>query len=265
MAKSPSQNNLTMGRGRIYIAKHQPCVSRPRGFRYVGYTDGFSISVETDSTDYNGKEGGTDEVAQSVTTSITRTATINLNDINPENLALFLLGKVENNTVDEMEDEKDEVEDINLGESIQIGESSDNPVGVRSLTEVSVAKDGDGGSDLEEGTDYEVDLETGVLTLLKDAENIEDGDDIEITYSTEGYSQSIVVSGNQTATVTLRYIADNPAGPDRHILATMVRLTPDGEYDLKSDDWQELGLSAAILKPRGAEALYIDGQPVVEC
>ena len=41
-----------------------------------------------------------------------------------------------------------------------------------------------------------------------------------------------------------------------------VKLSPNGDYALKSDEWQQIPFNVEILKPEGMEAVYADDRPV---
>jgi hypothetical protein len=40
-----------------------------------------------------------------------------------------------------------------------------------------------------------------------------------------------------------------------------VKLSPNGDYALKGDEWQQIPLSIEVLKASGKEAIYRDGVP----
>jgi len=60
----------------------------------------------------------------------------------------------------------------------------------------------------------------------------------------------------------LRFIADNPTGDNIDYYFPNVTLSPNGDYALKSDEWQVVPFTVDILKSEGMEALYADSRPV---
>jgi hypothetical protein len=44
-------------------------------------------------------------------------------------------------------------------------------------------------------------------------------------------------------------------------LMPYVRLSPNGDFALKSDEWQQLSLNVEILKLADYERIYVDGRP----
>jgi hypothetical protein len=60
----------------------------------------------------------------------------------------------------------------------------------------------------------------------------------------------------------MMYVTKNPKGDDAVFLMPSVKITPNGDYALKGDDWQQIPLSLEVLKPNAGEAIYRDGTPV---
>ena len=56
-------------------------------------------------------------------------------------------------------------------------------------------------------------------------------------------------------------IAYNPQGKNYDWFMPYVKLSPNGDFALKGDEWQQIPFSVEILKKSGYEALYIDGRP----
>jgi hypothetical protein len=57
----------------------------------------------------------------------------------------------------------------------------------------------------------------------------------------------------------MMYIANNPKGENYHFTMPWVKLMPNGDYTLKSDEWQNIPFNVEILKRVGAEAVYMNG------
>ena len=58
------------------------------------------------------------------------------------------------------------------------------------------------------------------------------------------------------------YRTRNPKGDDVVFYMPYVKITPNGDYALKGDEWQAIPLSLEILRPTIGEAIYRDGMPV---
>jgi hypothetical protein len=112
------------------------------------------------------------------------------------------------------------------------------------------------------GTDYTVDLALGRITILADGA-ITDGATIEVDYTVASGTRERVVSGSQAIEGQLRYISYNPAGKQFDYLLPWVKITPNGDFALKGDEWQAIPFGVEILKKSGLEAVYIDGRPFI--
>lgn len=118
------------------------------------------------------------------------------------------------------------------------------------------------GTSYLEGTDYTMDYTNGFL-LIKDGGAIVDDTDITVAYETLSSSRSRVISGSTPVEGALIYVANNPKGKNISYYMPYVKVTPNGDYALKGDEWQTLPLNLEILKPLSgvAEAIYADGAP----
>lgn len=95
---------------------------------------------------------------------------------------------------------------------------------------------------------WEVDLSSGRLHVLNTAVDISDGDTLTITYDTAAQSVYQVVAQGLSIYGALRFIATNPVGKKVNYFFPYVKLTPDGDFSLKGDDWQTLQFTIDILK-----------------
>lgn len=263
-----NENGITLGRGEIFLGRYNPGRKAPEGLRYVGVSSALSVSSESDEQTYMSKEGGVDEIVESAQMSVTRSGSFTTESINDDNIAMFFMGDKSRVTVDQATGATHTIDSAELGLSYQVGVSEANPVGLRNISDVSASiPAGDGTAEatpLEDGTDFSVNLETGMLTLLPSSPNVTDGATVDITYSADGYTQNRVLSGNKSIYVSLRYIAENITGPDRHYFFPYVKLTPSGDYALKSDEWMALTFNLQVMKPRSMEAVYVDGHPLAQ-
>ena len=66
----------------------------------------------------------------------------------------------------------------------------------------------------------------------------------------------------QTAFDILMFLANNPKGADFHYYLPWVKITPNGDYAMKGDEWQQIPFSLEALKPVGGPAILMDGVPV---
>lgn len=95
---------------------------------------------------------------------------------------------------------------------------------------------------------FEVELGTGRVYIEPDAPDIGDDDELTITYDQEAMTVEMVIAKGKSLYGALRFVATNPVGKKRDAYFPYVKLAPNGEYDLKGEDWQTLSFALDILK-----------------
>jgi hypothetical protein len=85
--------------------------------------------------------------------------------------------------------------------------------------------------------------------------------DIEITYDRAAKSREQVISGTDQVEGAILFVSTNPEGKKMDYLLPYVRLSPNGDFALKSDEWQQLSLNVEILTADNRSAIYLDGRP----
>lgn len=116
------------------------------------------------------------------------------------------------------------------------------------------------GTALVADVDYKLDADFGLLTILETGA-ITAGDDLDVTYSVKASTRERVISGSQPVEGAAMYKAQNPKGKNFHYYLPYVRLSPNGDYALKGDEWQAIPYTLDIQKASGFEAIYVDGEP----
>lgn len=251
--------NLTLGRGELHFARYKPGTFIPRGERYLGNSPEFSATIDSENLDHMDSDHGINEKDESITLSTNRSGSFTTDNIDPENVALFFFGEKMIFAVAGATVTAEALPDVELGLTYQLGMSVTNPTGARMISAVAVKK---GATTYTEGTDYKVDLNMARLTILEGG-TIVDGDDLTVDYTVAAHNRTRVISGTTAVAGALRYIAFNPAGPNQDWYMPYVKLSPNGDYNLKGDDWQVIPFTLEILKKEGYEAIYIDGRPYV--
>lgn len=116
---------------------------------------------------------------------------------------------------------------------------------------------------LDADTNLVLDEDLGRVFVREDAPDVADGDSITPTYDIKASSRSIILSTGDKAVAALRYISANPKGPQRDHYWPKVVVSPDGDYELKGDDWQAMSFSGEAYKVTGRAKHYIDGRAAV--
>ena len=261
--------NYTLGRGKLHFAKFKPGTKVPGGERYIGNSPEFNATIETETLDHYSSDEGIREKDESIALQTNRTGSFITDNVNPANIALFFLGSASVITATAQDVTDESITDVELGLTYQLGLSTSNPVGVRGLdvhttgaTPANIVVKNGSGTTFTEGLegDYMIDMELGRLTI-NPAGDIPAGSAILVSYKVKAGSFERVISGSNPVEGALRYIAFNPAGKQLDWYMPWVKLTPNGDYALKGDEWQQIPFNVEILKAAGKEAIYIDGRP----
>ena len=255
--------NYTLGRGKIHFSRFKPGgLYVPAGYRYIGNTPSVALTFEEQELTHMNSDEGIREEDDSVTLEVTRTGALVTDNMSAENIALFMLGSETNLTQTVVASDTETLEGVIAGHSYRLGVTSTNPTGYFGISPTGFAVADDTPTTLVDGTDYTMDFDNGVLTLLEGSALAVTGADLDVTFAVAGSTRTRVISGNTSVEGSMMYISKNPKGTDSTILIPWVKVMPAGDLELKSDDWQQLPLNLRILKRPGLEAVYRDGVPV---
>jgi len=257
--------NYTFGRGKVFFDRFVAnavvgALTRGEGERYLGNTPEFNNASESENLDHFDSDAGVRVKDDSVQLSFEQTANFTCDNISSENIALYFLGDREDVTVVGATGIEETIT-VRRGRFYQLGMTESNPAGARKITAVTAVDDADAA--ITASGNFQVDETRGRIYIEDDATDIADDDEITVTYTTQNSTRERVVSGSQSIYGALRFVADNPKGPNRDYYYPYVKLAPDGDYSLKGDDWQTMGFTVEVLKKASNVAsLYVDGQPV---
>lgn len=141
-------------------------------------------------------------------------------------------------------DVEETLTNVQKGRWYQLGVSAENPQGLNNIGSVSI----DGIEQDDEAANFRVESATGRIYIHSDAPGINEGADLAVSYGVTPGVQEVVIAKGDTIEGALRFIANNAKGANRDYYWPMVRLTPDGDFDLKGDDWQAITFNFEILK-----------------
>lgn len=260
----PKADNYVLGRGRLYFAPFQAGTQTPSHFRYIGNTPELNISINSDILAHYSSETGVREKNDSVTVQTDRTGSFMTDNIDADNLALFFFGSVgsisqASGTVSA--EIVGPAAGVIKGGFYQLGVSAGNPTGVRNISVVSITGAG-GTPTYVAGTDYVIDLATGMLEILPGS-SIANNTSIRANYTRAVGTRAQVLSGNVSIEGALKFIADNPKGTNRDVYIPWSRITANGDFAIKAEsDWQNLPFNIDIMTPSTGAALYIDDRQV---
>jgi hypothetical protein len=262
--------NYTLGRGRLYfdrfsaaqVAAGIAAGTQGEGERYFGNTPEVNMAAAEESLDHFSSEGGIKVKDDSVTLSLDRTGTLTVDNIDAQNLALLFLASGVNTLTQSSATAATWTVTAKKGRFYQIGQSASVPTGVRVVSNIIVKKGSPGfATTVAASGNYEVDEALGRLYILPGSADIPDDTIIQVTYDAAAGTREQILSSTTSIYGALHYVADNPKGANRDMLFPYCKLTPNGDYNLKGDDWQTMSFNYEILAKGNLATVYIDGRP----
>lgn len=266
----PFENNYTLGRGEIYFARKDPTTGNLGGERYLGNTPSANLTAEEEKLEHFSSDRGIRVKDKTVTLQVNYTGTLEVDNIDYENVALFFLGDTEALTIAQatVTDEAVGLAGVGVekGMFYQLGMTTGNPAGAKGIifpgdagppnTTFGLKK---GAVVLVSGTDYVLNAELGRVEILETSVTVEEGDELTATYTVAGSTRRRVISGSTSVTGALRYVAYNPEGEQIDYYMPSVTLSPNGDFALKSDEWQVIPFNIDVTK-RDADTPAIIGE-----
>lgn len=249
----------TYGSGEISFAAFLASTQTPGARRYLGNTPEFTLTSEQENLDHYDADHGIRVKDDSVVTELTQSGTVVTDNINYDNLAMFFLGTTSTLTTASATGDIDNIASAQYG-TYQLGVTSVRPTGVRKVASVVVTNTA-GDTTYAATTDYLVDAEYGTVTLLEGGA-ITAGSGVKITYNVATSTRKQVVASNRTIEGALHFKSFNPVGPKIDYFMPWVKLTPNGDFAIKADDWLTIPFSVEVLKKGDLAPVYADGQAV---
>ncbi len=251
------QKNYTLGRGKLFVDLFD-ADGNSTGEFYIGNTTSLTVTGSEETLDHFDSDEGVREKDDYATLSVDTSIAFTTDDIQPENLAMFVKGEIVQLATVAASDQTEGMA-VRKGRFYQLGASAANPSGIREIDNLVVTK---GVAPVVALTNYTVDEALARVYILEDAATVLDDDVLTFTYDVKASTRSVVISRGEKAEGAMRYISANPKGTQRDHYFPKVSVTPDGDYELKGDTWQEMSFSGEVLKRVGYEKHYIDGRAV---
>jgi hypothetical protein len=246
----------TLGRGEVYFDQFLPGTTTISGERYLGNTSEFNLTFAATKLDHFSSDHGIKEKDKSITLEINRSGTLKTDQISPENVALFFFGSTEALAVTQATVTNEPVgltgAGVEPGMFYQLGMTPQNPSGARKVIypgasgTLFVLKKGS--TTLTYGTDYSLNTDLGRVEILEGGTVLEN-DLLTCTYTVAASTRTRIISGDVPVEGAVRFIAFNPEGDNIDYYLPSVSLTPNGDYALKGDTWQEISFNIDVLKP----------------
>jgi hypothetical protein len=221
---------------------------------YFGNTPELSTTQDDTVLDHYDADNGIRKKDISIVTSRDRTVSFTTDNISAENLARWFSGE-QQTIAQTAATELSQTETVKRGGYIQLGVSDALPAGARSVTNVEITN---GGTAVAAAGNYTVDLDRGIIFILAEAADIEDKDSITVTYDRALVTREVVVSADKSLFGRLYFQADNGYGANRDYTWPFVKLTPTGDFNIKTDnDWASLSFECEVLSPPTGPSVII--------
>ena len=268
----------TLGRGEVFFNKFKPGTNIGEGERYLGNTPEYSLTNDVETLDHFNSDRGLREKDESVLLEISSAGSMTCDNISGDNVALFFLGNLLTKSSTSVLAQKEVFTAWKRGHTLQLGTTDTTPTGVRKVSNVKVGKAASGAAInltgdigaipgvtiIDAAGNYEVDTELGRLYIEPTSSEINGDIKLVVQFDVAAQSRQMVVSSNDVVQGSLRFVAHNAKGENKDYFFPKVTLSPDGDYNLKGDDWQSMGFSFEALKLPGRERVYIDIRAVDE-
>lgn len=250
--------NYVVGRGRLYFAPFLPGTRKlAAGELYLGNTPALSTTTDETTLDHYSSESGLKEKDESVTLQSDMTGSFDCDHISLDNIALFFQGdRLANVTT--AATGLEETFTAKRNRYFQLGVDLENGIpGVRHVENVTITADS--GAVTLTGN-VEVDMEGGRIYIEADAPDITDDTEITVSYDVAAYTQDLVITKGQQTRGQLRFISDNAVGKNKDYFWPDVKLMPNGDYQLKGDDWQTMSFNfEALRRGNTSSRLLVNG------
>lgn len=242
---NPSTDNYQLGKGVVYFDRLDNATGLYTGERDLGNAPAFTYNIAIEKLEHFSSRGGLKAKDKQIISQVTPGITFTLDEISKENIALLTLADV--TTVSQTGSTvTDELHVAHLGMRVALA--------YRGISAVSITNKTQTDTPLVLDTDYSIvtalnDDKIGRILILSTAVNVDEGDEIEVSYTYATTTYTVIKAFAQTQVEgRLRFVSDNPAGTQQELEIWRVSLTPSGDTAMIGDDWSTLGFSGEILK-----------------
>lgn len=232
MPQAHDVDNYTLGKGIIYFDQLVGGVNQ--GELDLGNAPVVTLSIDLDTLEHFSSRGGLRAKDKRVVSEITPVINFTLDELTSENFALLFMAEVS---------EVNQAAASVGAEAITARHDRWVKLANRQVTSGTVVIGA-----WVENTDYEVDYAVGRIKALSTG-GITDGAALSVAYDCGAYNYTQVSMLAQTDIEGgIRFVSDNPVGPDMELVLNKVSLTPAGETAFIGEDWSTLEFNGEILK-----------------
>jgi hypothetical protein len=225
-------NNYVFGRGQLFLNLYAAGVFEGR--RFIGNCPSFNLSVESEIFEHVSSTSGIQTTDLKVTKSTKFSGQIVCDDMQPENMALFLVGSQA--TLSQVATPvTNEAIVVNKGFHFQLGLTVSNKFGIRDVTSV-VVTDVAGTTTYVLNTDYKLDADSGMIYIISGGA-ITNGQTIHVDYTPTAGSRPYIQSGDSGSLQgEIFFVSDNANGDNRDVRIPLATISPSGEMPFITAD-----------------------------
>ncbi len=255
-------SNLAIGKGELWFAPYKPGTQTPDGFYFVGNCPELTLNREADMLDHYDSTKGFRRKDEQITIESRMTGSISCDDVRPQTAALFLMGQEVTLTVASATGLSTVIVGARKGRTYQLGETASQPSGARKITNVEVSLTSTPATVYVAGTDYTVDLDLGLLTILSGGAITENAG-LTVEFDQAVHTRQQVIASDNEAQGALKYISYNPIGLKLDYFLPWVKVRPNGDISLISEEWMTIPLNVEALYKGDLSLCYLDGRPII--
>lgn len=244
-----------VGKGELYFDKFADGTLDPTGERYLGNTPELTMSGDQSTLDHYDSDNGLNVKDESVVIEDNKTGTLVTDNISVDNIGMMFGADPETVSVVGATAIVENFTVKKLGRWFQLGATEEQPLGARNITNFSLKI---GATTVPATNNYEVDLVRARFFVEADAAGINEDDVLIATYDQVATTRQIVVEGGSSSAGALRFVSKNPVGPQTNYFWPYVKLTLNGDFALKGDEWQQIPFSFEVLQKSGYKRVYAE-------
>ncbi len=265
-----NNNHYLIGRGRLFFSAVNASGFPVGGYRDLGNVPNFALNVQSELFEHRSSRSGLKQIDKRIVVSQDVTGSFSLDEINLNNLALFLAGEVVSDSQGILSITGDKnlavVEKGRWYDLYSVADMSATPYPtgnrVFNITSGSVVVTNDAGTTTYVlGTDYELDIVMGRIfiptTSAIPAGTLGSPTLLDVDFA--GVATTLErVRGLKVSEISgaLKFIGENPAndGKQYEIQIHSATLAPDGDLGLISDEAAAMGMTFSAEKREAVDA-----------
>jgi len=235
---TPDSNNLYLGAGEVWFNRFSSGTTKTQ-WRHLGNVTKFELTQSVETLEKKSAMSGARGLLKRVVTGTTSEIALTLDEFDPENVALALLG-----TASAFSQTSGTATDTAITGTVKKGQWLDT--GNLKITVTGVKKAPS--TTLVLGTDYEVDSDSGMIRILPGSSTVADGDSLLWSGSYPSITSTQVQAlANARIEGALRFrSASDAVGPRYLVDVWSVSIAPDGALALLGTEFGEIGLKATV-------------------